>query len=159
MSGTRLVYGDGLDDLKDCFSGTFGFVSRGSAGGIGRGGSSGSTRSSRTRVYGGDHYVHPHHLRESHQSQYSNCCNEGCNIESFLSTSKSTMGMTLAFLWLIILTIVCIVLGSNMGNLILTLFKSSVVLSKNSNFFIKFWHKKTVKNCRDSTVLNVPFSY
>lgn len=115
MSGTRLVYGDGLDDLKDCFSGTFGFVTRGSAGGIGRGGSSGSTRSSRTRVYGGDHYVHPHHLRESHQSQY-NCC-EGCNIESFLSTSKSTMGMTLAFLWLIILTIVCIVLGSNMGNL------------------------------------------
>ena len=120
MSGTRLVYGDGLDDLKDCFSGTFGFVSRGSAGGIGRGGSSGSTRSSRTRVYGGDHYVHPHHLRESHQSQYSNCCNEGCNIESFLSTSKSTMGMTLAFLWLIILTIVCIVLGSNMGNLIIS---------------------------------------
>ena len=24
MSGTRLVYGDGLDDLKDCFTGTFG---------------------------------------------------------------------------------------------------------------------------------------
>ena len=69
------------------------------------------------------------------------------------------MGMTLAFLWLIILTIVCIVLGSNMGNLILTLFKSSVVLSKIQIFFIKFWHKKTVKNCRDSTVLNVPFLY
>ena len=24
MSGTRLVYGDGLDDLKECFTGTFG---------------------------------------------------------------------------------------------------------------------------------------
>ena len=53
MAGTRLVYGDGWEDLKDCFSGTLGFNR-------GQGGS--STRSSRQRVYGGDHYVHPHHL-------------------------------------------------------------------------------------------------
>ena len=54
MAGTRLVYGDGWEDLKDCFSGTLG-LSRGHQG-------SSSTRSSRQRVYGGDHYVNPHHL-------------------------------------------------------------------------------------------------
>ena len=108
MSGTRLVYGDGLDDLKDCFSGTFGFMNRPA------GGSGGSTRSSRQRVYGGDHYVHPHHLREN---QGEGCCErlrDFCN-DSMSCTSKSTLGMTLAFLWLFILTIVCIVLGSNIA--------------------------------------------
>ena len=44
----------GWEDLKDCFSGTLG-LSRGHQG-------SSSTRSSRQRVYGGDHYVNPHHL-------------------------------------------------------------------------------------------------
>jgi hypothetical protein len=56
MSGTQLVYGDGWDDIKDCFRNTLGL-------GRGRhhGGGGSSTRSSRQRVFGGDHYVHPHH--------------------------------------------------------------------------------------------------
>ncbi len=104
MSGTRLVYGDGLDDLKDCFAGTFGL----SRAGAGTGGS--STRSSRQRVYGGDHYVHPHHLRDSNQG----CCDWDW-APSFESCTKSRLGMTVLFLWVIILTIVCIALGSNIG--------------------------------------------
>jgi len=112
MSGTRLVYGDGLDDLKDCFTGTFGLGRGGGGGGGGEGGS--STRSSRQRVYGGDHYVHPHHLRDSNQG----CCD--CLGDFFSggfgeSCSKSRLGMTLLFLWVIILTIVCIALGSNIA--------------------------------------------
>ena len=43
-------------------SSVFGALGGGGGGG-GEGGS--STRSSRQRVYGGDHYVHPHHLRHS----------------------------------------------------------------------------------------------
>ena len=113
MSGTRLVYGDGLDDLKDCFAGTFG-LGRGGSGSGGGGGGGSSTRSSRQRVYGGDHYVHPHHLRDSNQG----CCDcledlGGCG--GLESCSKTRLGMTVLFLWVIILTIVCIALGSNIG--------------------------------------------
>ena len=105
MAGTRLVYGDGLDDLKDCFSGTFG---------LSRGGGGSSTRSSRQRVYGGDHYVHPHHLRDSNQGCFGGDCS-GC-MEGFGETcSKTRLGMTVLFLWVVILTIVCIALGSNIG--------------------------------------------
>lgn len=107
MAGTRLVYGDGLDDLKDCFAGTFG-IGSGSRG-HGGGGASSSTRSSRQRVYGGDHYVHPHHLRDSNQG----CCD--CLEDFGESCSKTRLGMTVLFLWVIILTIVCIALGSNIG--------------------------------------------
>merc|ERR1711971_1121359 len=55
---------------------------------------------------GGDHYVHPHHLRDSNQG-CCDCFGESC--------SKSRLGMTLLFLWVIILTIVCIALGSNIA--------------------------------------------
>ena len=115
MSGTRLVYGDGLDDLKDCFAGTFG-LGRGGSGSGGGGGGGSSTRSSRQRVYGGDHYVHPHHLRDSNQG----CCDcledlGGCGGTASESCSKTRLGMTVLFLWVIILTIVCIALGSNIG--------------------------------------------
>ena len=97
MSGTRLVYGDGLDDLKDCFSGTFGLnTTRSSVG-------------SRQRVYGGDHYVAPHHLRNSDNQ----CCPDLGEVSE--SCTKTRCGMTVLFLWLIILTIVCIALGSNIG--------------------------------------------
>jgi len=111
MSGTRLVYGDGLDDLKECFTGTFGLGRSG--GGSGAAGS--STRSSRQRVYGGDHYVHPHHLGDSNKG----CCDcledfGGCGAGTE-SCSKTRLGMTVLFLWVIILTIVCIALGSNIA--------------------------------------------
>ena len=121
MAGTRLVYGDGLDDLKDCFAGTFG-IGSGSRTHGGGGGS--STRSSRQRVYGGDHYVHPHHLRDSNQG----CCD--CLEDFGESCSKTRLGMTVLFLWVIILTIVCIALGSNIGkNTHLSLTKTSLSLS------------------------------
>ena len=97
MAGTRLVYGDGLEDLKDCFSG-FVKTNRNSS----------STRSSRQRVYGGDHYVHPHSLESA------NCCENFADFGE--NCTKSRLGMTVLFLWVIILTIVCIALGSNIGN-------------------------------------------
>ena len=55
-----------------------------------------------------------HYLRDSNQG----CCD--CLGDFFSggfgeSCSKSRLGMTLLFLWVIILTIVCIALGSNIG--------------------------------------------
>lgn len=108
--GPRLVYGDGLDDLKDCFSGTFGGSFGGGGGGRGLGRS--STRSSRQRVYGGDHYMNPHNLSNATHSGCFDCLEDvDCG-----NCSKSRLGMSVLFLWVIILTIVCIVLGSNIGN-------------------------------------------
>ena len=114
MAGTRFVYGDGWEDIKDCFSGTLG-LGRGhpdnTAGGS-------SSRSSRQRVYGGDHYVHPHHLG-SRRSE-GGCC--GLDVGECLgdlagaeSCNKTRLGLSVLFLWVILLTIVCIVLGSNIG--------------------------------------------
>ena len=114
MAGTRFVYGDGCEDIKDCFSGTLG-LGRGhpdnTAGGS-------SSRSSRQRVYGGDHYVHPHHLG-SRRSE-GGCC--GLDVGECLgdlagaeSCNKTRLGLSVLFLWVILLTIVCIVLGSNIG--------------------------------------------
>ena len=49
MSGPRLVYGDGWEDIKDCF--TFG----GKIGGRGGGGGRTTSHSSRGSYYGGHH--------------------------------------------------------------------------------------------------------
>jgi len=114
MAGTRFVYGDGWEDIKDCFSGTLG-LGRGhpdnTAGGS-------SSRSSRQRVYGGDHYVHPHHFG-SRRSE-GGCC--GLDVGECLgdlagaeSCNKTRLGLSVLFLWVILLTIVCIVLGSNIA--------------------------------------------
>ena len=67
-----------------------------------------------------------HYLRDSNQG----CCD--CLGDFFSggfgeSCSKSRLGMTLLFLWVIILTIVCFALGSNIG-------KEHVL-----NFFYVLW--------------------
>ena len=56
-----------------------------------------------------------HYLRDSNQG----CCDcledfGGCGAGTE-SCSKTRLGMTVLFLWVIILTIVCIALGSNIG--------------------------------------------
>ena len=115
MAGTRFVYGDGWEDIKDCFSGTLG-LNRGHPDNTG----GSSSRSSRQRVYGGDHYVHPHHLGSSSRRS-EGCC--GLDLGECMgdlagtqqSCNKTRLGLSVLFLWVILLTIVCIVLGSNIG--------------------------------------------
>jgi len=112
MAGTRFVYGDGWEDIKDCFSGTLG-LNRGHPDNTG----GSSSRSSRQRVYGGDHYVHPHHLGSSSRRS-EGCCGLDlgeCMGDLTESCNKTRLGLSVLFLWVIVLTIVCIVLGSNIA--------------------------------------------
>jgi len=115
MSGTQLVYGDGWEDIKDCFK-------VGSIGRIGRGGSRppapGSSRSGSS--YYGEGVG-------AHRGGGGGCSCEDCfeDFEEFCGCgnmcsndgtfSRKRIGLIIIFLWLFILTIICIVLGSNIA--------------------------------------------
>lgn len=104
------MYGDGLEDLKDCF--TFG----GRIGGGGsRGGGRTTSHSSRGSYYGGHH---PHSSAGNGAGYYRDdgICDDCTCIEGVgEGCSKKRFGVIIIFIWLFILTIVMIVIGSNVA--------------------------------------------
>jgi len=113
MSGTQLVYGDGWEDIKDCFGGSIGRMGRS----VSRPPAPGSSRS------GSSYYGEVSGVRRGGGG--GSCCEDcfedfedfcGCNMCSSDGTfSRKRIGLIIIFLWLFILTIICIVLGSNIA--------------------------------------------
>jgi len=112
MSGTQLVYGDGWDDIKECFKGSIGRVGRGTV----RAPVPASSRSG-SSYYGEVGGVRP----SGGGGNCENCFEDleefcGCNMcSNDGSCSRKRIGLIIIFVWLFILTIVSIVLGSNIA--------------------------------------------
>ena len=118
--GPQLVYGDGWDDIKDCFN----------IGGLGKlGRSTRTSHSSRGSYYGN----HPHS-----NSGYRGYGRDGSCADCFDDfgdgCSKKRFGVIIIFLWLVILTIVMIALGSRMGKRFTLLQSLSHEMSKETSF-------------------------
>lgn len=104
MSATQLVYGDGWQDIKDCFHGSLGLGrGRASSRTSSRGGGGGG------RVYGGGGDY------GGYSSSNDGCCDGDCLGDLGEKCTKTRLGISILFLWVVILTIVCIVLGSNIA--------------------------------------------
>ena len=81
-------------------------------------------------MYGGDHYVSPHHHGGGGGGGLGGLCEDNdCFADCGETCTKTRFGLTVLFLWVIILTIVCIVLGSNIGEQI----KNTVVFGGDDN--------------------------
>jgi len=114
MAGTQLVYGDGWDDIKDCFGGSLGKVGRGLSRTPARPPSSRS---------GSSYYVgEVSSVRRTGGGNCEDCFEDleefcGCNMCSNDGgpCSRKRIGILVIFVWLFILTIICIVLGSNIA--------------------------------------------